>query len=125
MIPAYTSMADHIAAFGLSHDTSLVLDMMYIAGSRRMERMQVNPPRQNSIMRTSFCRFGKGNALSGAMGSMVVHMSVKMLRPAIEYLVPVSAEHCMYIPSVLIDDMLTPLLIGSDMFHCSVVTKMH
>lgn len=90
-MPAYSSMQDHMAALGLSHDTSEDRETTYMEGRRSIERTQVRPPRQNTTMRMTFCRLGNGNALSGAIGRRVVSMSVKIVPPAMVYLSQSSA----------------------------------
>ena len=78
-MPTFTSVLLHIAAKGLFHVISFVCDTTYIDCSRRIDTMQVNPPRLNTTIKAYLCFVGIGRLFRTGNGKIAVHMSVTML----------------------------------------------
>ena len=81
-----TSSEDQMAASGLCQLMSLVCRKTSRDWRRRMEMMQVKPPRAKTIIRAMRWRLGRCSWLRKGRGRVATRMSVRMFMPALENL---------------------------------------
>ena len=86
-MPMFTSREDQIAASGLCQEMSELWRKTRRDWRRRMEMMQVKPPRAKTIIRAMRWRLGSWSWLRKGRGRMATRMSVIMFTPALVNLV--------------------------------------